>query len=145
MSRDFAMAEQKFKDNCKAMVEDMQGIKQQGLFIYDNQMSLFASHVLDSEASAQTNESLPKVIKSVKPKFYGDPSMRMKIQAFEKMENTSIRSNLGYGQSSDDEFIKPLSRMHTGLNMEKSAFSRKYQTDVRAVERDLSAEESSDF
>lgn len=61
------------------------------------------------------------------------------------MEDTSIRSNLGYAQAADDEFIQPYSRHTKSLNMKKSVFCRKYQTDVRAVERDCSADESSDF
>ena len=126
MSRDFDMAEQKFKDNCKAMVEDMQGIKQQGLHIYDDQMGFFASEVLDTELSAKTNDSLPKITQPQKNKIYGDKFQKMKIVAFEQMDGTSIRSNLGYGELSDDDFIKPLSRMFTGLNKKKSIFNRKY-------------------
>lgn len=72
MSRDFEMAQQKFKDNCKAVLEDMQGVKQQGLAIYDNQMSLFASHMLDSELSAVTNDSKEPVHRLKRTKTYGD-------------------------------------------------------------------------
>jgi hypothetical protein len=36
MSRDFKLAQQKFTDNCRAMIEDLSGVKQQGLAIYDN-------------------------------------------------------------------------------------------------------------
>ena len=36
MSHDFDQAELKFKSNCKAALEEMQEVKQQGLVIYDN-------------------------------------------------------------------------------------------------------------
>ena len=59
------------------------------------------------------------------------------------MENTSIRSKYGYEAESDDEFNRPEPMMNF-IGMKKSTFARKYQTDVRAIERDNS-EESSDI
>ena len=66
MSPDFSTAQIAFKDNCKAMLQEMQVAKNSGLAIYDNQMSLFAKHALE-DSSANT-----KVSKNLKTTFLTD-------------------------------------------------------------------------
>ena len=67
-----------------------------------------------------------------------------KIEAFEEMEDTSIRSGAGF-VSNDDEMIAPSRLAKENFGFMRSTFARKYQTEVRGVEKDFSDDYSSDF
>ena len=85
----------------------MQGVKQQGLVIYDNQIAHFANQLLETESSPKAKDTLNRLHKPSGQKTYGHFGLKSKIEAFEQMENTSIRSSLGYAAGSDDESIFP--------------------------------------
>ena len=67
-------------------------------------MSHFANRLLETESSPKAKD------KPDKKKVTGFFGLKSKIEAFEQMENTSIRSSVGYAAGSDDEFAVPTYR-----------------------------------
>lgn len=122
------------------MIEDLSGVRQQKLAIYDNQMSHFAQQML-ATSSDRTNVDSMHMARGAK-KTKKNRNLFARIEAFEEMEHTSIRSGVG-GVVSNDDVDSIMAPPKDNFGFKRSTFARKYQTEVRGIEKDFS--DSSDF